>query len=321
MTMFKPKIIVTRKLPNNVENFLKSNFIVKLNNNDKNLSSLELKESLKNFDGILCCVSDIFDKNVFSQSNFKTSIISNFGVGVSNINLELAKKKKIVVTNTPDVLTEATSNIAIFLILSVSRRTTYSEKFLREGNWKGFSIIDNLGLDLIGKNLGIVGMGRIGKATAQKAYHAFGMNIKFFNRSKINSLNFPAKQIRTLEELIKDTDVLSIHVPGGNSQPLIQKKHFDIMKKNFILINTSRGEVIDEVSLLKALKEKKIFGAGLDVFCNEPKINKEIFNVPNLTILPHIGSATKKTREKMGMIASKNLLAHFTNKRYVSRIC
>ena len=319
--MQKPKIIVTRKLPLKVEKYLKSNFIVKLNNKDEIFTSKELKEALHEYDGILCCVSDILDKNVFNSEGLKVSIISNFGVGFSNIDIELAQKKNVVVTNTPDVLTDATSNIAIFLILSVSRRTSYLENFLRKGNWNGFSIIDNLGIDLRGKNLGIIGMGRIGQATAKKALNAFGMKINYFNRSKINNLEFPAKQFYNLKDLIKVSDILSIHVPGGHSEPLIQKKHFSFMKKNLIIINTSRGDVIDESSLLYALKTKKIFGAGLDVFCKEPKINKEFFNVPNLTILPHIGSATEKTREDMGMIASKNLLAHFTDKKYISRIC
>ena len=315
--MFKPKIILTRKLPHIVEDLLKENFDVTLNPLDKKFSKFKLKEALKNYDGILCCVSDIFEKEVLDIPNIRTSIISNYGVGVSNIDLEFVKSKKITVTNTPDVLTDSTSNIALFLMLAVSRKTTFLENQLRKKEWKGFSIVENLGIDLNKKNLGIVGMGRIGIATARKAYYAFGMKIYFYNRSIVKKLDFPAVQVTGLEELIKKSDVLSLHVPGLK-KPIITKEYFKIMKKNLILINTSRGEVIDELSLIDSLSKNKIFGAGLDVFINEPKINNSLYSTPNLTMLPHIGSATINTREEMGMIAYRNLVAHFSDKKYIS---
>ncbi len=317
--MIKPKIILTRKLPLSVEDLLKKDFDVTLNTFDKKFSKLKLKEALENYDGILCCVSDNFDKEVLNTPNIRTSIISNFGVGVSNIDLEFVKTKKITITNTPDVLTDSTSNIALFLILAVSRKTTFLENHLRSKKWKGFSVVENLGIDLNKKNLGIVGMGRIGIATARKAYYAFGMKVSFYNRSIVKKLDFPAEQIFDLNKLIKKADVLSLHVPGSKV-PIIKRDHFKIMKKNLILINTSRGEVIDELSLINALSLNKIFGAGLDVFLNEPKINNAFYSIPNLTILPHIGSATENTREEMGMIAYKNLIAHFSDKKYISKV-
>ena len=317
--MFKPKIILTRKLPLSVESLLKKKFDVKLNPLDKKFSKSKLKEALEKYDGILCCVSDNFDKEVLDIPNIRTSIISNFGVGVSNIDLEFIKTKKITITNTPDVLTDSTSNIALFLMLAVSRKTTLLENQLRNKEWKGFSVVENLGIDLNKKNLGIIGMGRIGKATARKAYHALGMKIYFYSRSIVKKIDFPAEQVYDIKELIKKSDVLSLHVPGSN-KPVLKKDHFKIMKKNLILINTSRGEVIDEKSLIDSLLKNKIFGAGLDVFINEPKINNALYSTPNLTMLPHIGSATNNTREEMGIIAYKNLVAHFSNKKYISKI-
>ncbi|MEE2774133.1 MAG: D-glycerate dehydrogenase [Pseudomonadota bacterium] len=316
----QPSVIVTRKVPILVENKLKKHFRVKLNESDKKFSPSDLKEALRKADGLLCTVSDQLSSDIISTASKKTKIISNIGVGVSNISLNAAQKEQITVTNTPDVLTDATADVALFLILAVSRRTSYLEAKLRRNEWSGFSIVEDLGVSLKGKTLGIIGMGRIGKATAIRAQKALGMEIMFYNRSKISGLDFVAYQAATLDELLKESDVVSINAPGGAPQPIIKEADLLKMKPSAYLVNTARGDVIDQNALIKALTNKTIAGAGLDVFDNEPNVPRELIALENVTLLPHIGSATIETREAMGMLAVENLIAFFSNKLIPNRV-
>ena len=316
----KPKIVVTRKIPLAVSDLLKANFDVELNEKDIPFSKMELQTALKRADGLLCTVSDQIQSDIIQVRGRRISIISNFGVGVSNIDIKEAEKENLVVTNTPNVLTESTAEIALFLILAVSRKTTFSESKLRKNLWEGFSIVDDLGVSLSGKTLGIVGMGRIGKATARKVKNALGMKIIFYNRSKINGKDFEGQQVDTLDELLLKSDVVSIHAPGGGDGPIIKEKDILKMKPTAYLINTARGDVIDEKGLIKALRANQICGAGLDVFENEPQVPKELLSLTNVTLLPHIGSATLQTREAMGFLAVNNLIAHFSDRNYPSRV-
>ena len=316
----KPKVIVTRAIPKVTATQLEDHFLVEYNFSDKAFSENELKVALQSCDGLLCTVSDQITSLIMACENRLATVISNYGVGVSNIDINFAKTTGLVVTNTPNVLTEATAEIALFLLLSTSRRASYLEAKLRSGLWSGFSIIHDLGSSLRGKTLGVIGMGRIGRSTAQKAIQALGMKVIFFNRSKVMGLEFDAEQMETLDELVVRSDVVSMHAPGGGSTPILSAEHFAKMKKSSFLINTARGDVIDQQALISALKNGIIAGAGLDVYLNEPEVPKELISLPNVTLLPHIGSATVETREAMGLLAVKNLIAHFSDQDYPSRV-
>ena len=316
----KPKIIVTRSIPTAVADVLSANFLVEFNFNDQPFSPKKLKEAFEQSDGVLCTVSDQISSEMISSPRRTASIVANYGVGVSNIDLNQAKKNGLVVTNTPNVLTNATAEIALFLILAVSRRTSYLENKLRKQDWNGFSIIADLGSSMSEKTLGIIGMGRIGQATARKVVSALGMKVAYYNRSAVEDLDFDAKRMGSIEDLLKCSDVVSLHAPGGGLTPILTEKHFNIMKKSAFLINTARGDVLDQNALISALKNKLISGAGLDVYLNEPQVPEELLSLDNVTLLPHIGSATQETREAMGRLAVDNLEAHFFDKSYPSRV-
>ena len=317
----KPKIIVTRKLPDRVEEKLKEFFSVSLNYYDLSFDKEKLIKAMESADGLLCTVSDKITKEILETSNRRIKIIANFGVGIDNIDIESAKKNKIVVTNTPDVLTDATVDIATLLLLSVTRNAFYSEMLVRLGKWKGFSLVDNLGMDLKGKTIGIVGMGRIGRSFARRANQVFGMKVLYFNRSPVKDLEFEANVRFDLDKLLEESDVISIHISSGkNNKNFLSKSRLQKIRRSAFLINTSRGEVLDEVALTTLLHNREIAGAGLDVFVNEPNVPENLRSLPNVTLLPHIGSATKETREKMGMVALNNLLAYFNKTEIHNRV-
>ena len=317
----KPKIIVTRKIPDNVEEKLRELFLVSLNKNDLSFDREKLMEAMEHADGILCTVSDKITKEIIETSNRRAKIIANFGVGVDNIDLETAKKNEIIVTNTPDVLTEATVDIATLLLLSVTRNAFYSEMMIRLGKWKGFSLVNNLGMDLKGKTIGIIGMGRIGRSFAKRANQAFGMKVLYFNRSPVKDLEFEANVRFDLDKLLEESDVISVHISSGkDNKNFLSKNRLKKIRKSAFFINTSRGDVVDEEALTALLQNHEIAGAGLDVFINEPNVPDNLRSLPNVTLLPHIGSATIETREKMGMLALSNLLAFFNKTDIPNRV-
>ena len=317
----KPKIIVTRKIPDNVEEKLRELFLVSLNKNDLSFDREKLMEAMEHADGILCTVSDKITKEIIETSNRRAKIIANFGVGVDNIDLETAKKNEIIVTNTPDVLTEATVDIATLLLLSVTRNAFYSEMMIRLGKWKGFSLVNNLGMDLRGKTIGIIGMGRIGRSFAKRANQAFGMKVLYFNRSPVKDLEFEANVRFDLDKLLEESDVISVHISSGkDNKNFLSKNRLKKIRKSAFFINTSRGDVVDEEALTALLQNHEIAGAGLDVFINEPNVPDNLRSLPNVTLLPHIGSATIETREKMGMLALSNLLAFFNKTDIPNRV-
>ncbi len=316
-----PRIVVTRKMPYLINKKLMSNFTVYLNESDKLFNEGELRSALKEADGILCSVTEKFSRSILDMSDRKATIIANFGVGLDHIDLNFAKTQNIVVTNTPDVLTDATADLALYLILAATRRAYFSEKKLRNGKWSGFSAVEDLGVSLKGKTLGIIGMGRIGKATARRAHFACGMTIIYFNRSYIGSIDFPARPTQSIGHVMRESDIVSIHLPGDKgNHGLINKEQINLMKETSFLINTSRGEVVDQKALIAALSSKKIAGGGLDVFENEPKVPNSLLSLDNVTLLPHIGSATKEARDEMGSLAVENLISHFGKKDYPSRV-
>ncbi|MEP3891895.1 MAG: D-glycerate dehydrogenase [Hellea sp.] len=309
--MTKPRILVTRKLPETVEARLASRFYVQLNSSDKPMSAAALMASMQDFDAIVPTVSDKLDADILTAPNRRVRMIANVGVGFNNIDIETARKEGIAVSNTPDVLTEATADIAILLILSATRGAYAAETILREQRWSGFSIVEGLGRSIQGKTLGIIGMGRIGQATARKAAHGFGMNIIYYNRSPLENLDFEAEKRININEVMSEADVVSIHVPGGGSMPLVTAQHIASMKPSSYLINTARGDSLDQEALINALRDGKIAGAGLDVFESEPLVPEALRLMNNVTLLPHIGSATLEVRTAMGMLAVDNLEAFF----------
>ncbi len=317
----KPKIIVTRDIPDEVESKLKEYFQVSFNREDKVFSNDILIKAMENADGIVCTVTDIFTDKLLSLPKKKVKIIANIGVGVDHIDLQSAKINNVIVTNTPDVLTEATVDVATLLLLSVTRNTFLLEKMLRRGEWKGFSLTENLGIDVRGKILGIVGMGRIGKAFAKRASEVFGMKVLYYNRSPVKDLKFEASVRFDLDALLEESDVISLHLSSdAGNKNFISKSRMKKIKHSSFLINTSRGDVIDQMALIDLLEKKKIAGAGLDVFLNEPNVPLKLRQLSNVTLYPHIGSATRETRTKMGLLAVENLIAFFNEKNVINQL-
>ena len=317
----KPKIIVTRNIPVEVESKLKEYFQVSFNREDKVFSKDTLRKAMENADGIVCTVTDNITNDLLSTTNKKVKIIANIGVGVDHIDLQSARENNVIITNTPDVLTEATVDVATLLLLSVTRNAFLVEKMLRQGEWKGFSLTENLGVDVRGKILGIVGMGRIGKAFAKRAHEVFGMKILYYNRSPVRDLTFEASVRFDLDALLEESDVISLHLSSDEkNKNIISKSRMKKIKASSFLINTSRGDVIDQTALIDLLEKKKISGAGLDVFLNEPNVPLSLRQLSNVTLYPHIGSATYETRTKMGMLAVENLMAFFNEKEVINQL-
>ena len=317
----KPKIIVTRNIPVEVESKLKEYFQVSFNREDKVFSKDTLRKAMENADGIVCTVTDNITNDLLSTTNKKVKIIANIGVGVDHIDLQSARENNVIITNTPDVLTEATVDVATLLLLSVTRNAFLVEKMLRQGEWKGFSLTENLGVDVRGKILGIVGMGRIGKAFAKRAHEVFGMKILYYNRSPVKDLTFEASVRFDLDALLEESDVISLHLSSDErNKNIISKSRMKKIKASSFLINTSRGDVIDQTALIDLLEKKKISGAGLDVFLNEPNVPLSLRQLSNVTLYPHIGSATYETRTKMGMLAVDNLIAFFEEKKVPNQL-
>ena len=317
----KPKIIVTRNIPVEVESKLKEYFQVSFNREDKVFSKDTLRKAMENADGIVCTVTDNITNDILSATNKKVKIIANIGVGVDHIDLQSARENNVIITNTPDVLTEATVDVATLLLLSVTRNAFLVEKMLRQGEWKGFSLTENLGVDVRGKILGIVGMGRIGKAFAKRAHEVFGMKILYYNRSPVRDLTFEASVRFDLDALLEESDVISLHLSSDErNKNIISKSRMKKIKASSFLINTSRGDVIDQTALIDLLEKKKISGAGLDVFLNEPNVPLSLRQLSNVTLYPHIGSATYETRTKMGMLAVENLMAFFNEKEVINQL-
>ncbi len=259
-------------------------------------------------EALICLLTDNIDKKVISAAP-KLKVISSYAVGYNNIEVEYATQLGIAVCNTPGVLTETTADLTWALILATCRRISESERFLRKGNFKGWEPMLMLGLDVYGKTLGIIGMGRIGQAVAKRAT-GFAMRIIYYNDVPVsNTLPFETTET-DLQTLLKEADIITLHLPlTKETFHLIGKEEFALMKENAVLINTSRGAVIDEKELIKALSEKRIFSAGLDVYENEPDIPQELLALENVVLLPHIGSASIETRTKMALLAAENAIA------------
>mgnify|MGYP000995758975 FL=1 len=304
----KPILFLTRRIPEPAIKRLEEKFTLKINPYNRALTHQELIEGVKDAEALICLLSDNIDKEVISAAP-KLKVISSYAVGYNNIEVEYATQLGIAVCNTPGVLTETTADLTWALILATCRRISESERFLRKGNFKGWEPMLMLGLDVYGKTLGIIGMGRIGQAVAKRAT-GFAMRIIYYNDVPVsNTLPFETTET-DLQTLLKEADIITLHLPlTKETFHLIGKEEFALMKENAVLINTSRGAVIDEKELIKALSEKRIFSAGLDVYENEPDIPQELLALENVVLLPHIGSASIETRTKMALLAAENAIA------------
>lgn len=321
--MTQPRVIVTRKLPDAVEERLRQHFTVALNPDDTPFTRARLVRAMQEADGMLCAVTDEIDADVIAAGGRRrVRMLANFGVGVNNIDLAAASAAGLAVSNTPDVLTDATADLAMALILAATRRMSETEAILRRGEWDGFRPTGFLGMGLQGKTLGIIGMGRIGQATARRAALGFKMKVIYFNRSTAGPFDFFVAESRpSIEAVMSEADVVSLHLPGGGSNAgLISAALLARMKPTAYLVNTARGDIVDETALAEALRERRIAGAGLDVYAAEPHVPSELIALPNVTLLPHIGSATLETRTAMGMLAVDNLVAHFAGQPLPSQV-
>ncbi len=302
------KVYITTNIPDIADEMLRKEFEVVKNVEGKVLSKDDLIRIGNEYDAVLSTLINKFDKEMLSKC-LKTKIFANYAVGFNNFDIEYIKKNNIIVTNTPDVLSDTTAETALALLFAVSRRIVEADKFVRDGKWNGFSPKLLLGKDIQNKTIGIIGAGRIGHRFAEKI-RGFHMNVIYYNRNRELSFekSFNA-EYRKLDDLLKESDIVTIHVPlTKDTLNLIAKKELSLMKSDAILINTSRGQVINEDDLLDTLEKKEIYGAGLDVFENEPYVNDRFFKLDNVVLLPHIGSATKETREEMATIAAKNII-------------
>jgi glyoxylate reductase len=302
----KKKVFVTREIPKPGLDILREHFEVDVFSEKRLISREEILERAKGCDGLLPLLTDTIDSEIMDKTGIK--VISNYAVGYDNINIEAATKRKIPVTNTPGVLTDATADLTWSLILGISRRIVEADKFTREGKFYGWDPMLCLGGDFKGKTLGIVGLGRIGKAVAERA-KGFGLNIVYHDHS-----DFPEVEKKlgltkvSFEELLRISDYVTLHTPHtSETHKMIGEKELELMKPTAYLVNTSRGKVIDEESLAKALKEGKIAGAGLDVYYDEPDVHPELMKLDNAILLPHLGSASLETRTNMAIIAAENL--------------
>ncbi|MCX7940765.1 MAG: D-glycerate dehydrogenase [Endomicrobia bacterium] len=304
------KVLVTRQLPQPAIDLLKQYFEVDLYTEDRVIPREELLRRVEDKDGLLCLLTDNIDAELMDKAK-NLKIVANYAVGYNNIDVAEATKRKIPVTNTPGVLTETTADLAFALLMSVARRIVESDNFLREGKFKGWAPMLFLGNDIYGKTLGIIGFGRIGQAVAKRGL-GFDMKILYYDTNRV-SVEIEQKYnatFKSLDELLKESDFISIHVPlVKETYHLISDREFSLMKPTAYLINTSRGPVVDEKALVRALKDKKIAGAALDVFEKEPEVEPELIDMPNTVLVPHIGSATIETRTKMALMAAENIIA------------
>jgi lactate dehydrogenase-like 2-hydroxyacid dehydrogenase len=320
----KPRIIVTRRWPATVEKVLSERFETTFNTSDVPLTQDQLRTAFAEYDAILPTVSDSLPAAAFPEGTARTRLLGNFGVGISHIDTDAAHRLGITVTNTPGVLTDCTADIAMTLLLGVARRAGEGERELRSGNWTGWRPTHMIGSRVSGKTIGIIGMGRIGKATARRAHFGFGMDVVFYNRSKVDddeTRAMAARQLPTIEDVLAEADFVSLHCPGGaENRPLMDGRRLAAMKRGAFLINTARGDVVDQQALIAALQSGTIAGGGLDVFDGEPAVPEALRRMENVMLLPHLGSATEETRVAMGMKVVENTVAFFEGRDVPDRV-
>ncbi len=303
MPLSKPRVVVTRKLPDPIETRMMELFDVQLNLTDEAMSKADLIEAVKTADVLVPTVTDRIDAAILSQAAENLKLVANYGTGIDHIDLATARQRGITVTNTPDVLTEDTADMTMGLILAVSRRLTEGERRLRSGDWHGWAPTSMLGHRIYGKRLGIVGMGRIGQALARRA-RGFGLSIHYHNRHKLHEeveQELEATHWESLDQMLARMDVISVNCPHTPATyHLLSARRLKLLQGHAVIVNTSRGEVIDENALTRMLVAGEIGAAGLDVFEHEPAVNPKLVALDNVVLLPHMGSATFEGRIDMG---------------------
>ncbi len=321
--MARPKLLLSRHVPQAAEDRLAASYELTINPHDRPFTAEEWAQAMPLYDAVCPNPTDKITAAVLATPGSKVRILANYGAGYEHIDIEAAKARGVVVTNTPGAVTEPTADLALMLMLMASRRASEGERQLRAGAWSGWRPRHLVGQSLSGKLLGLVGFGRIAQATAERA-KAFGMRIGYSTRRRATpeiEAEYGVVYYPTLDALAAEADVLSMHTPGGpETRHLIDARRLALMKPTAILINTSRGSVIDEAALAEALANKQIAGAGLDVFEREPVVNPDLLALENVVLLPHLGSATIEARTRMGMQAADNLDAFFSGAEPPDRV-
>ena len=319
----KYSVFITRKIPEPGPSILKKYFQVNMNPEVNVLNRQVLIENVKNVDAILCMLGDKIDSNVMDAAGSNLRVISCYSVGYDHVDIKEAEKRKIIVTNTPNVLANTTADLTFSLILSAARNVVNADNYVRNGNWKfGWTPDLLLGYDVYGSTLGIIGLGEIGSLVAKRA-KGFGMKVLYYSNNRDTKIELELSiSYVSLEELLQRSDFVSIHVSLNKSSfHMIDESKIKLMKKTAILINTSRGKVINEQDLIKALKDKQIAGAGMDVYEDEPiSTSNPLIQMPQTVLLPHIGSATYITRSKMAEVSANNIVNSFIGKGTVYKI-
>ena len=302
------KLLITRVLPDANLATARARYDVTVRDTADGLTVAEAAAALRDYDAILPTLGDQFTAETFA-GDLRCGVLANFGVGYNHIDADAAAKSGVAVSNTPDVVTDATADIGLTLILSTCRRAGEGERLVRADKWGGWGPTQMLGTHVTGKTVGIVGMGRIGQAVARRCHFGFEMPVKYFNRSQ-KSVDFPAEQVATLADLMGACDIIVVTVPGGGGNThLIDAAALAAMKPSGIFINIARGDVVDEDALIAALQSGQIAGAGLDVFAKEPIVPDAFRAMENVVLLPHLGTAALEVREAMGQMALDNIIA------------
>jgi lactate dehydrogenase-like 2-hydroxyacid dehydrogenase len=311
----RPTVVVTRRLPAPVEEQLAAQFDARLNRDDRPLGAAELQHALRSADALLPTLTDRLTADVLSAEPLRARILANYGVGFNHIDVAAAKARGLVVTITPDVLTDDTADDAVMLMLMVARRAVEGDRHVRAGSWTGWRPTHMLGTKVSGKTLGLIGFGRIGRAVARRAHHGFGMRVIFFDPyppSPAVAAELGAEGRAQVEDVLREADFVSLHsLATPETRHLINTDRLALMKPGAFLINTARGDLVDEAALVDALKRRAIAGAALDVFEREPQVTPDLLAMENVVLLPHMGSATQETRVAMGLRALENLRAFF----------
>lgn len=315
------KLLVTRPMTEAATTVIAAGFDAHFRDSNTPLTEAEIAGALRDYDAILPTLGDRLTAAALGGGGLRTRIIANFGAGYDHIDLAAARAAGVVVTNTPDVVTESTADLAMMLVLMAARRASEGERLLRAGQWSGWNPTQLLGTHVGGKVLGVIGMGRIGRAIARRAHHGFGMSVVFYNRSTVSSLEVPARQMPSLWETLEAADFAVIAVPGGAAtRGLIGAAELARLGSGSILVNIARGDVVDEDALIAALREGRIRGAGLDVYAREPVVPEALRALENVTLLPHLGTATEEARTNMALRALDNLRAYFDGRPPPDRV-
>ncbi len=319
----RPLVIVTRTLPDVIETRMRELFDARLNTEDRPMTRAELVQAVGSAEVLVPTVTDRIDAELLAQAGPQLKLVANYGNGVDHIDVEAAHERGIVVTNTPGVLTEDTADMTMALLLAVSRRLVEGERLARSGEWGGWSPTAMLGHRIWGKRIGIVGMGRIGTALARRA-RGFGLAVHYHNRNRVDAAleqELEATYWDSLDQMLARMDVISINCPHTPATyHLLSARRLKLLRRDAIVVNTSRGEVIDEAALTRMLRAGEIAGAGLDVFEHEPAINPKLRELPNVVLLPHMGSATIEARVDMGQKVIMNIKAFVDGHRPPDRV-